>query len=1108
MRKSILFCSIALAISFSSLAQVDDWPVLKDYDASHINKIALPVGGIGTGTVSLGGRGNLQDWEIMNRPAKGYNPGPGNNRAPFFVIYTGQKGNEKTKLLEGPAPLYEYEGSSGDVKTPNHGLPRFAKAGFSAAYPFGRVSLSDPDMPVKVRIMTYNPLIPGDADKSGIPIAILKFEIENITDQSFPVSICGSMQNFIGEDGASGLSISNKNLFKDENGLKGIYMYSEGVDSTLEQWGTMALTTISGDQSISYRTNWKPQRWGSSVLDYWDDFTADGILEEREETGESKPMASLASQMILEPGETREIRFYITWHFPNRKSWATSMMKNYYTTQYKDAWDVITKTEPLLPALEKETKEFVNAFIQSDLPEVVKEAALFNVSTLRTQTCFRLDDGNFYAWEGCNDNSGCCFGSCTHVWNYEQATGFLFGDLAKKRREIEFGLATDDNGLMSFRVSLPKDNIRNFGRAAADGQMGAIMKMYRDWQLSGDDEMLKQLYPQVKKAIEFCWLPGGWDADMDGVMEGVQHNTMDVEYYGPNPQMGIWYLGALRSVAEMAKYMGDKEFATNCLAMYGNGRKWIDENLFNGEYYIHKIQLPQSVDDINPGLIIGMGAKDSFNPEYQLGEGCLVDQLVGQYVAHITGLGYLVEPDNVKTTLNSIMKYNYKENLRDHFNSFRTFALGDEAALLMASYPYSRPEDPFPYFTEVMTGFEYTAAVGMLYEDQMENGLKCISSIRDRYDGNKRSPFDEAECGHHYGRAMASWSAVMALTGFHYSAVTGEMSINSVPGNYFWSNGYAYGTVNITDETTNKLVVINVLGGSLKIENLILNGYGKVKVKTGKLNKMDKLEIRVKNNSPKAGMPLNLIVSKNIPVIKPVLFLNEENKKIRKAAFTDMIKVSLTCETKGTVIRYTTDGTDPGKRSAVYKSPLTISKDKQIKALAFLKGRKGMVITKLDLFKFNKFKNIVLETKASPKYAPEGVSILNDGIHGSSNFADGSWLGFEGDDVKLTIDLGSLQEVKQIKTGFLNNNASWVFLPENVKFAISEDGKSYTDVADIHITEFQKAERGSTFYSLYNFEKKSFRYIKVNAKNIGVCPPGHPGVGKKAWIFVDEVEIK
>ena len=169
----------------------------------------------------------------------------------------------------------------------------------------------------------------------------------------------------------------------------------------------------------------------------------------------------------------------------------------------------------------------------------MKEAALFNLSTLRTQTCSAPEDGRFYGWEGSGNHVGSCHGSCTHVWNYEQATALLFGDLSKMMREIEFAHATDDQGLMSFRVNLPLERSTEWNKAAADGQMGCIMKMYRDWQLSGDDEMLKKLWSKVKKAVEFCWIPGGWDADKDGVMEGCQHNTMDVEYYGPNPQMTI-----------------------------------------------------------------------------------------------------------------------------------------------------------------------------------------------------------------------------------------------------------------------------------------------------------------------------------------------------------------------------------------------------------------------------------------------------------------------------------------------------------------------------------------------------------------------------------------
>jgi hypothetical protein len=161
----------------------------------------------------------------------------------------------------------------------------------------------------------------------------------------------------------------------------------------------------------------------------------------------------------------------------------------------------------------------------------------------------------------------------------------------------------------------------------------------------------------------------------------------------------------------------------------------------------------------------------------------------------------------------------------------RTFALGDEAALVMASYPDGRPANPFPYFTEVMTGFEYTAAIGMLYEGRVENGLRSIAAVRSRYDGLKRNPYDEAECGHHYGRAMISWAAPLALTGFRYSAVDRTLAFASNEGNFFWSNGYAYGMVQLKRSGEKMAAAIKVIKGELVFKSLTLTPFGEIKFK-------------------------------------------------------------------------------------------------------------------------------------------------------------------------------------------------------------------------------------------------------------------------------------
>ena len=129
-------------------------------------------------------------------------------------------------------------------------------------------------------------------------------------------------------------------------------MSSEGVAQQAQQWGTIALTTTAKG-GITHRISWIPGGWGSSGLDFWDDFSADGRLDERPATGEDMPMASLATSIELPAKRAVPVTFLITWHFPNRMTWTPKnneqdRIGNYYTTLYKDAWEVAEKTAPQL----------------------------------------------------------------------------------------------------------------------------------------------------------------------------------------------------------------------------------------------------------------------------------------------------------------------------------------------------------------------------------------------------------------------------------------------------------------------------------------------------------------------------------------------------------------------------------------------------------------------------------------------------------------------------------------------------------------------------------------------------------------------------------------
>ncbi|PWU00452.1 MAG: hypothetical protein C5B52_08820 [Bacteroidetes bacterium] len=832
--------------SFLSFTQTKEWPVLKHYEGNNIYKIAMPVGGIGTGAISIGGNGQWKDVEIMNKPGIGFYGAQSPKEAPCFMIYVEDNSGKKiTRTLMGPISPADYTGQQGSEE-PNHGLPRFSEASFDAAYPFATVSLKDYKLPLTAKLRVFNPFIPGNADASGIPVAVIRYEISNPGNQPLTISVAGSMNNFIGMDGSvveiSGFDRSlipqgaknNRNTFKQTNDLAGIFMSSDSVDHDAGAWGTMALATseINKGYTISYRTEFDPKGWNENITDMWDDFSDDGVFKDT--TFQSKvnsPRSALAIKCKLAPGETKSFQFLLGWRFPNRKDWEDKVtVGNYYATKYQDGWDVLEKTLPQLNNLENKTVEFVNLLLQSDYPQIAKEAALFNTSTLRSQTTFRTSDGYFFGWEGVFASTGSCFGNCTHVWNYEQTTAFLFGELARKMREVEYNYAlVDQTGLMAFRVSLPLKKNTSWVAAAADGQMGTVMKVYREWQLSGDNDFLKAIWPGVKKALSFAWIPGGWDADKDGVMEGCQHNTMDIEYYGPNPEIEFWYLGALKAASRMATFLKDNDFAKTCTELYNSGSKWTDEHLFNGEFYIQKIQPAADKSAIATGLLVGMGSKDFNNPDFQIGEGCLVDQLVGQNMALITGLGYLTKSENVRKALKSIYKYNYVQNFGEHFNNMRSYALGNESGLMLTAYPdpSKRPRVPLSYAFEAWTGLEYTAAAGMIYAGMEGEAIQTVTNVRNRYDGFKRNPFNEEECGNHYARAMASWSTLLAWSKFNYSAVDKKISFTSRPGNYFWSNGYSWGSAVVKSGS----IQISVHYGSLNLSTIELKDYGELNLK-------------------------------------------------------------------------------------------------------------------------------------------------------------------------------------------------------------------------------------------------------------------------------------
>jgi non-lysosomal glucosylceramidase len=775
----------------------------RTFTGPQLAMISFPLGGVGAGSIGLGGRGQLRDWEIANRTDKGNSPA---YAMPSIWAQSGS-GKPVARVLEARfQPPYEGQNGLGSRNAP--GLSRLEGATFTGEFPLARIDFHDRSLPVSVSLEAGTPFIPLDADASGLPMAVLRYRVRNRGRAAASVAIAFSIENPVTSllpQAQRRPGDTRVNEPRKGSGVEGLLMSNPALDASDPGQGSFALAVLRpGDGEVTMLRGWPAGRWWNSPLLFWDDFTADGALGP--EPAKPGVVGTVSLKRKIAAGGEAEFAFVLAWHFPHRTSercgWTApkghekDVIGNWYATRFPDAWAVAEHAAAHVDDLARRTRQFATAVRETTVPAAIKEAAMANLSTLVSTTCFRTTDGEFHGFEGVNDHGGCCFGNCTHVWNYETATAHLFPSLSRSLRRSAFGYSMDDRGAMFFRQLLP-DGIERSGYAAADGQMGQIMKVYLDWQLSGDDAFLREFWPKAKRALEFAWTPGGWDADRDGVMEGVQHNTYDVEFYGPNPLCGIYYLGALRAGEEMARAVGDTASASEYRRLFDSGSKWIDGNLFTGEYYIQKIQ-SFSADKIATGLRSGMGADDPEHPQYQAGDGCLVDQLLGQYLADVAGLGPLVSPANLRKTLDSIYRYNHKPRLFEHDSVQRTFALNDEAALVICDYGKGkRPEIPFPYYAEVMTGFEYSAAALMLYQGQIERGVECIADIRNRYDGARRNPWDEAECGHHYARAMAAWSGVLALSGFRYSAP--ERHVIAAPHGHtafrsFWSAGPGWGS--------------------------------------------------------------------------------------------------------------------------------------------------------------------------------------------------------------------------------------------------------------------------------------------------------------------------
>ncbi len=791
------------------------------YSGEHLSRVAFPIGGIGAGMFCLEGTGSISHLSVRHKPEM-------HNEPVCFAALSVKGHPAGARVIEAPVPSWKIFGppGTGDGAIGKlYGLPRFDRGRFRARFPFGEVELEDNDLPVKATVTGWNPFIPGDADHSGLPVGVLEYTFTNTSGVPLESAFSWNSRNIL-VDWAGPIRETPGGFIMLENA-------ECGEDSDLSGF---AVYTREPGAVVDYC--WFRGEWFDPYMILWKNIEA-GAMPQNPPQEEAVMGASIYVPFTLDPGQQKTIVLNFCWYMPeselsigdfpeNTKSLPT--YRAWYTGRFKNLQGVIDYWDENSGELRKRSERFRDAFYASTLPPEVVEAVAANLTILKSPTILRQKDGRLWAWEGCGDREGNCHGTCTHVWNYAQAIPHLFPGLERTLRETEFLVSQNEAGHQRFRTNLPISPTTHQFHAAADGQLGGIMKIYRDWRISGDTDWMISLYPQVRQSLDYCI--GTWDPERKGYPAEPQHNTYDIEFWGPNGMITSFYLGALTAFIEMSRAAGIA--CDDYENLLHKGKVYMETELFNGEYYIQEVTT-EGLRSPGPVESAWKSYRTSYSeealelmaregPKYQYGDGCLSDGVLGMWLASVCGLPEILNNNQVKSHLESVHSYNLKLNLSDHINPQRaTYAIGDEGGLLLCTWPRGgRFSLPFIYSNEVWTGIEYQVAGHLIMKGEVAKGLEIVRTTRKRYDGRIRNPFNEYEFGNWYARAMSSYALLQALTGVRYDAVEKTLYIDSQIGDFtsFLSTGTGFGNVGLKEGAP----FLQVAHGNIEVGKIIVSG--------------------------------------------------------------------------------------------------------------------------------------------------------------------------------------------------------------------------------------------------------------------------------------------
>lgn len=448
--------------------------------------------------------------------------------------------------------------------------------------------------------------------------------------------------------------------------------------------------------------------------------------------------SALCSKVTVNPFEKKNIRFVLSWYFPNHMTEDGRKAGHYYENLFESSFEANSFLVRNNDIFDKAVA-FSNMLFNTDMPSFYPDSWSSHLSTI-VKSSWYLKDGKFGLWEGL----GYCGFHTTDI-TYHASFGLLalFPDLQMGQMKMGAEFQREDGRVHHFFTPDLEHVDDGFDRV--DMNMQFVLMVLRDYLFTGNRDYLESLWKNVKDAMDSI---ERLDSDNDGLPDtDTKRNTYDAWNFSGTPTyICVLWLAALKAASIIADKMNDGDRMTKWSSLLEKGKKSLEEKLWNGRYY-------------------NLWCNDE-----ETDESMMTDQLDGEWFLRMSGIGGIFEDNKVANVLSTIFETNFDA----------------ESGLINASCPAGRKTSLFTYKNcqaeAVWTGIGYAFAALAMSVGLRETADTIVESIH-----NNQMRFgafwDHWECGHHYTRPMSSWTTLISASGLTVDSEAKKITLSPVSKN-------------------------------------------------------------------------------------------------------------------------------------------------------------------------------------------------------------------------------------------------------------------------------------------------------------------------------------